>query len=110
MSQRSSRGKEPVIDLTVSPVSKRIWQASVTFDSKRFKTLLDFQSFNNLFKNAPSMVERLVKFDLLRSTFIPRIFVDKYWANLFDAFVDPCEELMKELYSNAWFTSAELKC
>lgn len=85
-------------------------QASVTFDSERFKTLLDFQSFNNLFKNAPSMVERLVKFDLLRSTFIPRIFVDKYWANLFDAFVDPCEELMKELYSNAWFIGAELKC
>ena len=59
MSQWFSRGKAPVIDLTSSPVSKRTQQALVTFDRRRFKTLLDFQSYNNLFKNASILVERL---------------------------------------------------
>ena len=75
----------------------------VTFDNKR----LNFQTFNNLLKKAPPVVERSVKFDSLRSTFIPRIFADKDWANLFGAFDDPCEELIKEFYLNAWFTGAK---
>ena len=110
MSQRPSHGKEPIINLTSSPVSKRTQQASVAFDGGRFKTLLDFQYFNNLFKNAPSMVERMVRFDTLRSTFIPRIFADKDQGNLFGIFDEPIEELIKEFYSNAWFTGIELKC
>ena len=80
------------------------------FDNKRFKTLLDSQSLNNNFKNAPSVVERIVRFDTLGSTFIPKIFANKDWASLFGGFEDPIEELVKEFYSNAWFTRAELKC
>ena len=56
------------------------------------------------------MVERVVWFDTLRSTFIPKIFVDKDWANLLGNYKDPIDELVKEFYSNAWFTGAELKC
>ncbi|KAL0002467.1 hypothetical protein SO802_016248 [Lithocarpus litseifolius] len=85
-------------------------KALAAFDNKRFKTLLDFQTFNNLFKNAPSVVERTVQFESLSSTSIPRIFADKDRANLFRAFDDPCEELIKEFFSNAWFTGVELKC
>ena len=55
------------------------------------------------------MVERIV-FDKLGSTFIPKIFVDKDWASLFGGFEDPIKELVKEFYSNTWFTGAELKC
>ena len=106
----SSRGKEQVIDLTSSPVPKRTQHSSDDFDNKRFKTLLDFQSFFNNFENAPTMVERVVWFDTLRSTFIPKIFVDKDWANLLGNYKDPIDELVKEFYLNAWFTGAELKC
>ena len=67
---------------------------SVAFDRRRFKTLLDFQSFNNLFKNAPVVVERTVKFDTLGPTFIPGIFVVKDWGNLFGIFNEPIEELI----------------
>ena len=110
MSHRSSRGKEPLIDLTFTPISKRTHQSSGNFVNKRFKTLLDSQSFNNNFKNASIVVERIVRFDTLGSTFIPKIFVDKDWPSLFGGFEDPIEELVKEFYSNAWFTRAELKC
>ena len=56
------------------------------------------------------MVERVVRFDTLGRTFIPRIFEAKGWANLFGNFEDPIDELDKEFYSNARYTRVELKC
>ena len=56
------------------------------------------------------MVERIVQFDTLGSTFIPRIFADKDWVDLFGNFKDPIDELVKEFYSNARFTGVELRC
>ena len=100
MPDRSSHGKEPLIDITSSSISKRTCHSSTNFDNKRFKTLLDSQSFNNNFKNAKTMVERIVWFDTLGSNFIPKIFADKEWASLFGGFEDPIEELVKEFYSN----------
>ena len=56
------------------------------------------------------MVECIVKFDTLESTFIPRIFADKDWTELFVNFEDPTDELIKEFYANARFTEVELQC
>ena len=110
MYHRSSRGKDYVIDLTSSPISKRTQHLSDDSDNKRFKTSLDSQTFSSIFKNASTVVERIVRFDTLGSTFIPRIFADKDWANLFENFEDPVDELVKDFYSNARFTGVELKC
>ena len=96
MYHHSSCGKERVIDLMSSPVSKRTRRSSDDFDNERFETLLNYQSFSNSFESAPTMVERVVQFDTLGSTFIPKIFVDKDWANLFRNFEDPVDELVKE--------------
>ena len=52
----------------------------------------------------------MVKFDTLGTTFIPRIFEAKDWADLFRNFEDPIDELVKEFYSNARYTEVELKC
>ena len=38
MSQRSTHGEIPIIDLTSSPISKRTRPASTAFDRRRFKT------------------------------------------------------------------------
>ena len=51
-----------------------------------------------------------MRFDTLGSTFIPEIFVDKDWANLFRNYEDLVFELIKEFYSNARFTRAERNC
>jgi len=96
MSRYSSRGKEPVIDLTSSPISKRTQHSSEVSNSERFKTPLDSQTFSSTFQDAPTVVEWIVQFDTLRSTFIPRIFVDKDWADLFRNFEDLIDELVKE--------------
>ena len=106
----SSRCKEQVIDLMSSPVSKKTRHSFDDFDNKKFKTLLDFQSFSNKFESAPTVVERVVRFDTLGTTFIPKIFANKNWANLFGNLGDPDDELVKEFYLNTWFSKVELKC
>ena len=77
MSRHSSRGKEPVIDVPSSPVSKQTLHSSHDSNSERFKTSLDSQTFSSIFEKAPTVVERIVRFDTLGMTFIPRIFEEK---------------------------------
>ena len=55
-------------------------------------------------------MERIVKFDTLGTTFIPKIFEERDWADLFENFENPIEELVKEFFSNARYTGVELKC
>ena len=95
ISRSSSRGKDPVIDLTSSPVSKQTRHSSEVSNNKRFKSSLDSQTFSSIFQDASTVVERIVKFDTLGSTFIPRIFADKDWIDLFGNFEDPIDELIK---------------
>ena len=73
-------------------------------------TPLDSQTHSSIFQKASTVVERVVKFDTLGTTFIPRIFEAKDWADLFGNFEDPIDELVKEFYSNARYTGVELKC
>ena len=55
-------------------------------------------------------MERVVKFDTLSTTFVPRIFEARDWADLLGNFEDLVDELVKEFYSNARYTRVELKC
>ena len=110
MSCRSSRGKEIAIDVPSSPISKRTRRSSQESNSEKFRTPLDSQTQSSIFQKTPTMVERVVKFNTLRTTFIPRIFEAKDWADLFGNYEDPIDELVKEFYSNARYTEVKLKC
>ena len=55
-------------------------------------------------------MERVVQFDTLGTSFIPRIFEARDWVDLFRNFKDLVDELVKEFYSNARYTGVELKC
>ena len=110
MSRRSSQGKKPVTDVPSSPVSKRTCHSSRDSNSERFRTPFDSQTHSSIFEKDPTVVERVVKFDTLGTTFIPRIFEEKDWADLFRNFEDPIDELVKEFYSNARYTGVKLKC
>ena len=79
MSRRSSKGKEIVTDIS-SPIAKRTRhssQSSKDSNRGRFKTPLDSQTHSSIFEDATSIVERVVRFDTLGTTFIPRIFEAK---------------------------------
>ena len=66
-----------MIDVPSSPVSK--WTRSLSQDSnsERFRIPLDSQTFSSIFVDAPTVVEGVIKFDTLGTTFIPRIFEAK---------------------------------
>ncbi|XP_030962761.1 probable E3 ubiquitin-protein ligase makorin-1 [Quercus lobata] len=100
MSRCSSRGKDIVIDVPSSPVSKRTRCSSQESNSERFRTPLDSQTHSRIFQKAPIVVEQVVKFETLVTTFIPRIFEAKDWADLFENFEDLIDELVKKFYSN----------
>ena len=65
MSRCSSQGKEPIIDVPSSPISKRTRCSSQASNSERFRTPLDSQTYSSVFEDAPTVVERVVKFDTL---------------------------------------------
>ena len=110
MSRHSSRGKKLVTDVPSSLVSKRTRHLSQASNSERLRTPLNSQTYSSIFEDASTVVERVVNFDTLETTFIPRIFEAKDWADLFGNFEDPIDELVKEFYSNARYTRVELKC
>ena len=112
MSRCLSKGKEIEIDVP-SPVAKqtcRSTQSSQVSNNERFRTPFDSQTYLSIFIDAHPIVEHVVKFDTLGTTFILRIFEARDWANLFGNFEDPVDELVKEFYSNARYTEVELKC
>ena len=65
MPRRFSRGKELVINVPSSPISKWTRRLSQAPNSERFRTPLDSQTYLSIFEDAPTMVERVVKFDTL---------------------------------------------
>ena len=77
MSCHSSQGKELVIDIPSSPISKCTQSSSQDSNSERFRTPLNSQTFSSIFVDAPTVVERVVKFDTLGTIFIPKIFEAK---------------------------------
>ena len=79
-------------------------------NSERFRTPFDSQTYSSIFEDAPTVVEQVVKFDTLGTIFNPRIFEAKDWADLFENFEDPIDELVNEFYSNARYTGVQLKC
>ena len=96
-------------DVPSSPVLKRTRCSSQDSNSERFRTL-DSQTHSSIFEKAPTVVEQVVKFDTLGTTFVPSIFEAKDWADLVGNFEDSIDELVKEFYSNARYTEVELKC
>ena len=113
MSRRSSKGKDVVTNDPSTSVAKRTRhssQSSKDSNCERFKTPLTSHIYSDIFDRASPIVERVVEFDTLGTTFIPRIFESRDWANLFGNFEDPMDELVKECYSNSSDLGVELIC
>ena len=103
MSRRSSKGKDVVTDDPSTPVAKRTRfssQSSKDSNCERFRTPPNSQIYSSIFDMASPIVECVVEFDTLGTTFVPQIFESRDWVDLFGIFEDPMDELVKECYSN----------
>ena len=107
----SSKGKEPVIDLSsFSPKSKKTRSSIGVYDDTRFRSYAIYQAYLNCFKDAPMVIERVVEQASLLYTNIPKWIVSKDWNYHLSNLEDPYEELVKEFFANALFDGDELRC
>ena len=76
----SSKGKESVIDLSsFSPKSKKTRSSTGVFDDTRFRSYAAYQAYLNCFKDAPMVVEQVVKQATLLDMNILKWFASKNW-------------------------------
>ena len=103
MTRRSPKGKNIVTSDQSTPIAKRTWlssQSSKDSNCERFRTPLNSHIYSSIFDLASPIVERVVEFNTLKTTFVPQIFESRDWAALFGNFEDLMDELVKECYSN----------
>ena len=103
MTRRSPKGKTIVTSNQSTSIAKRTRlssQSSKDSNCERFRTPLNSHIYSSIFDLASPIEERVVKFDTLKTMFVPRIFESRDWATLFRNFGDPMDELVKEYYSN----------
>ena len=107
----SSKGKKPVIDLdSLTPKSKKTWSSIGFYDVDKFRSYVTSQAYENYFKDAPMLVERVVEQASLLDMNIPKWFATRDWSFLLSNFDENYEEMVKEFYANAIYDGDELKC
>ena len=113
MTRLSPKGKNIVTSDQSTPIAKRTRlssQSSKDFNFERFRTPINSHIYSSIFDLASHIVERVVEFNTLKTTFVPWIFESRDWAALFGNFEDPMDELVKECYSNISDLGVELIC
>ena len=111
MTCRSPKGKNIVTSDQSTPIAKRTRlssQSSKDSYCERFRTPLNSHIYSSIFDVASPIVERVVEFNTLKTTFVPRIFLSRDWPALFGNFKDPMDELVKKCYSNISDLEVEL--
>ena len=113
MTRHSPKGKNIVTSDQSTPIAKQtqlLSQSSKDSNCERFITPLNSHIYSSIFDMASPIVERVIEFNTLKTTFVPRIFESRDWAALFENFEDPIDELVKECYSNISDLGVELIC
>ena len=85
-------------------------QSFKDFNCERFRTPINSHIYSSIFDLASPIVEHVVEFNTLKTTFVPWIFESRDWVALFGNFEDPMDELVKECYSNISDLGVELIC
>ena len=113
MTRRSPKGKNIVSSDQSTLIAKRTRlssQSSKDSNCERFTTPFNSHIYSSIFDMASPIVERVVEFNTLKTTFVPGIFESRDWAALFEKFEDLMDELVKECYSNISDPKVELIC
>ena len=99
MTRYSPKGKNIVTSDQSTSIAKRTRlssQSSKDSNCERFRTPFNSHIYSSIFDTASSIVERVVEFNTLKTTFVSRIFESRDWVALFGNFEDLMDELVKE--------------
>ena len=100
-----------MIDLeSLTPKSKKTRSLTGFQDANKFRSYAAFQAYENYFRDAPLLVERVVEQASLLDMNILKCFATKDQDFLLSSFDETYEEMVKEFYANAISDGDELKC
>ena len=76
--ESSNKGKEPAIDLeSLTPKSKKTRTSTRFYDVNKFRSYVASQAYDNYFRDAPMLVERVVEQGSLLDMNIPKWFANR---------------------------------
>ena len=87
------------------PTSKR-----ARTDSNNFKSIEANLKYNDYYKRATIIVERVVKLDTLEDTCIPTVFRERTWKKLLNLVRVLYSKIIREFFSNASVERDNINC
>ena len=79
-------------------------------DSDNFYFIEADLKYNDCYKRATIIIERVVKLDTLEDTFIPEVFKERTWTKLLNPVGIVYTEIIKEFFSNASVEGDHIDC
>ena len=90
---------------TKKPSSKR-----ARTDSDHFKSADADMKYNDCYKGATIIMERVVHLESLEGTFIPEVFKERTWTKLLNPVEVVYSEIIREFFSNATIDENRIEC
>ena len=95
---------------TKHSASKRPTSKCACTNSNNFKSIKVDLKYNDCYKRATIIMERVVKLDTLEDTFIPEVFKERMWTKLLNLVGVVYSEFVKEFFSNASVEGDHIDC
>ena len=90
---------------TKKPSSKR-----TRTNSNHFKSADADMKFNDYYKGATIIMERVINLESLEGTFIPVVFKERTWTKLLNSVEVVCSDIIREFLSNAAIDGDRIEC
>ena len=89
---------------------KRSSSIRACIDSDNFKSTEIDMKYNDCYKRATIIMERVVKLETLEGTFIPEVFKERTWTKLLNPVGVVYSEIIREFFSNATVEGDRIDC
>ena len=89
---------------------KRSASKHARMDSDNFKSVEADLKYNDCYRRATIIMERVVKLDTLEDTCIPTVFKERTWTKLLNPVGVVYSEIIKEFFSNASVEGDHIDC
>ena len=80
------------------------------FDSENFQSIEADMTYNDFYKKAPIIMERVVNMQTLENTFMPEVFKKKTWTKLLNPSGNVFSEIIREFFANPLVKGERINC
>ena len=95
---------------TKHSASKKPTSKCARIDSDNFKSMEADLKYNDCYKRATIIMERVVKLDTLKDTCIPIVFRERTWTKLLNPVRVVYSEIIRDFFSNASVEGDNINC